>query len=97
MDQRRILYSATQLRRSKMPYTPEALAKRAKVAAVYAWFRQRLVLIIVSIMLILQFMTWRAIDQLYIPRPPDCSYRYPCYIQGTVSLDDHTIRDIRPR
>jgi hypothetical protein len=31
-----------------MPYTPEALAKRAKIAAVYGWFRQRLVLIFVT-------------------------------------------------
>jgi hypothetical protein len=50
-----------------MPFTPEALAKRAQVAAVYGWFRQRIVLLIVCIMLVLQFMTWRAIDRLYIP------------------------------
>jgi hypothetical protein len=70
-----------------MPFTPEALAKRAKAAAVYGWFRQRIVLLIVCIMLFLQFMTWRAIDRLYIPSPPDCSHRSPCYVQGTVSVE----------
>jgi hypothetical protein len=82
----------------RMPFTPEALAKRAQLAAVYGWFRQRIVLLIVCIMLFLQFMTWRAIDRLYIPSPPDCSSRSPCYVlgtvsvQGTVSLDSTTIR-----
>jgi hypothetical protein len=80
-----------------MPFTPEALEKRAQVAAVYAWFRQRLVLIVVLIMLILQFMTWRAISGLYIPSPPSCSRDYPCHVQGTVSLDEYTIRQIRPK
>jgi hypothetical protein len=47
-----------------VPFTPEALAKRAKVAAVYGWFRQRLVLLIVAAMLVLQFMTWRAIETM---------------------------------
>ena len=77
-----------------MPYTPEALAK---VAAAYAWFRQRLVLVIVSIMLILQFMTWRSIERIATSMPnspPDCSYRTPCHVQGTVSLDNDTIRRI---
>jgi hypothetical protein len=60
-----------------VPFTPEALEKRAKIAAAYRWVRQRLVLLIVCIMLILQFMTWRAIDRLYIPRPPDCGFRLP--------------------
>jgi hypothetical protein len=77
-----------------MPYTPEAQAKRAKIAAIYGWFRQRLVLFIVAAMLIMQFMTWRAIDRLYIPSPPDCSYRSPCHVQGTLGLDDNTIRRI---
>jgi hypothetical protein len=80
-----------------MPFTPEALAKRAKIAAGYAWFRQRLVLIIVSIMLILQFMTWRTMSELYIPRPPSCSRDSPCYVQGIISLDEYTIRQIRPK
>jgi hypothetical protein len=80
-----------------MPYTPEALAKRAQVAAVYGWFRQRFVLMIVLIMLILQFMTWRAISDLYIPSAPSCSRDYPCHVQGIVSLDEYTIRQIRPK
>lgn len=42
-----------------MPFTPETLTK---VAAVYGWFRQRLVLLIVAAMLIMQFMTWRSIE-----------------------------------
>jgi hypothetical protein len=77
-----------------MPFTPEALAK---VAAAHGWVRQRLVLIIVSIMLILQFLTWRTMSDLYIPRPPSCSRESPCYVQGTVSLDEYTIRQIRPK
>jgi hypothetical protein len=80
-----------------MPFTPEALEKRDQVAAVYGWFRQRLVLIVVLIMLILQFMTWRAISGLYIPSPPSCSRDYPCHVQGNVSLDEYTIRQIRPK
>jgi hypothetical protein len=80
-----------------MPYTPEALAKRAQLAAVYAWFRQRLVLIIVSMMLILQFMTWQAIGRVAqgLPRdPPRCSEYDPCsvYVKGTVSLDSNSRR-----
>jgi hypothetical protein len=80
-----------------MPYTPEALAKRAQLAAVYAWFRQRLVLIIVSMMLILQFMTWQAIERVAqgLPRdPPRCSEYDPCsvYVKGTVSLDSNSRR-----
>ena len=53
-------------------YTPEALAKRAKVAAVYGWFRQRLVLLIVVAMLVMQFMTWQAVDKMaeMMPRDP---------------------------
>jgi hypothetical protein len=80
-----------------MPYTPEALAKRAQVAAAYAWLRQRLVLIIVSIMLILQFMTWRSIERVATSMPsspPNCRYQTPCHVQGTVSLDNDTIRRI---
>jgi len=46
-----------------VPFTPEAQAKRAQVAAVYDWFRRRLVLIIVAIMLVLQFLTWRAVER----------------------------------
>jgi hypothetical protein len=82
-----------------VPFTPEALAKRAQIVAVYAWFRERLVLIVVAIMLILQFMTWRSIERVAenMPRSPDCSYRSPCYVQGTVSLDENTIRQIRPK
>jgi hypothetical protein len=46
-----------------MPFTEEA---QAKIAAIYGWFRQRLVLLVIGIMLFLQFMTWRAVDRLYI-------------------------------
>jgi hypothetical protein len=74
-----------------VPYTPEA---KARFFTVYAWFRQRLVLLIVAAMLILQFMTWREIDRLYIPSPPDCSYLSPCHVRGTVGLDEDTIRRI---
>src|SRR5450631_3916983 len=67
-----------------MPFTPEALAKRAQVAAVYGWFRQRIVLLIVCIMLFLQFMTWRAIDRLYIPshRIVALARRATCWAQS---------------
>jgi hypothetical protein len=82
-----------------VPFTPEALAKRAQIVAVYAWFRQRLVLIVVSLMLILQFMTWRSIEHVAanMPSSPDCNYRFRCYVQGTVSLDENTIRQIRSK
>jgi hypothetical protein len=80
-----------------MPYTPEAQAKRAKIAAIYGWFRQRFVLFIVAAMLILQFMTWRAVDKMaeMMPRdPPRCSEYEPCsvYVKGTVSLDSNSRR-----
>jgi hypothetical protein len=88
-----------------MPFTPEALAKRDQIAAVYAWFRQRAVLIIVALMLFFQFMTWQAVNKMAegMPRnPPRCSEYDPCTVyvkgtvsaQGTVSLDDSTIRRI---
>jgi hypothetical protein len=82
-----------------MPYTPEALAKRAKVAAIYGWVRQRIVLLIVALMLILQFLTWRATERIAanLPDPPDFRSRSPCHIQGTVSLDEYTLRQIRPK
>jgi hypothetical protein len=85
-----------------MPYTPEALAKRAKLAAVYAWFRQRLALIIVSMMLILQFLTWQAIERMAqgMPRdPPRCNEYDPCnvYVKGSVILDSDTVRRLQDR
>ena len=76
-----------------MPYTPEA---KARFSTVYAWFRQRLVLAIVGAMLVMQFMTWRSIDAMRqdLPRsPPRCSTYDPC----VVSLDEYTIRQIRPK
>jgi hypothetical protein len=85
-----------------MPYTPEAQEKRAKLAVIYAWFRQRLVLIIVFMMLILQFMTWQAIERMAqgMPRDaPRCSEYDPCnvYVKGSVSLDADTVRRIQDR
>jgi hypothetical protein len=79
-----------------VPFTPEAQAKRAQIAAIYGWFRQRLVLLIVGAMLILQFMTWRSIERVatFMPSSPDCNYQTRCYVQGTVSLDSNTIRQI---
>jgi hypothetical protein len=74
-----------------MPFTEEA---QAKIAAIYGWFRQRLVLLVIGIMLFLQFMTWRAVDRLYIPNPPACSYFSPCFVRGTVGLEDDTIRRV---
>ena len=77
-----------------MPYTPEA---QAKIAALYGWFRQRLVLLIVTAMLVLQFITWRSIERVATSMPsspPDCDYRRPCHVQGIVSLDNDTIRRI---
>jgi len=80
-----------------MPFTPEAQAKRAKIAAVYGWFRQRLVLLIVAAMLVMQFMTWRSIEEMRrdLPgSPPRCSSYEPCsvYVIGTVSLDSNSRR-----
>jgi hypothetical protein len=71
-----------------VPFTPEAQAKRAQAAAAYDWFRRRLVLIIVSIMLLLQFLTWRAFERVAqgLPRnPPRCSEYDPCnvYVRGS--------------
>jgi hypothetical protein len=76
-----------------VPYTPEA---KARFSTVYAWFRQRLVLLIVVAMLILQFMTWRAIETMRqgLPgSPPRCSTYDPC----VVSLDEYTIGKIRSK
>ena len=80
-----------------MPFTPEAKAKRARASAVYDWFRRRLVLIIVTIMLLLQFLTLRAIERVAqdLPRdPPRCSEYDPCsvYVKGSVSLDSNSRR-----
>jgi hypothetical protein len=75
--------------------TPEE-AERAKIVAAYRWFRQRLVLVIVGAMLVLQFMTWRSIEAMRqdLPRsPPRCSTYDPC----VVSLDEYTIGKIRPK
>jgi hypothetical protein len=77
-----------------MPFTPEA---QAKFAAIYGWFRQRLVLMIVAMMLLLQFLTWRAIERVAqgLPRdPPQCSGYDPCnvYVKGTVTLDSNSRR-----
>jgi hypothetical protein len=77
----------------RMPYTPEA---QAKIAVIYDWLRQRLVLLIVVAMLILQFMTWHSIEAMRqdLPRsPPRCSTYDPC----VVSLDEYTIGKIRPK
>jgi hypothetical protein len=76
-----------------MPFTLEA---QAKIAAIYGWFRQRLVLLIVAAMLVLQFMTWRSIEEMRVdlPRsPPRCSTYDPC----VVSLDEYTIGKIRSK
>jgi hypothetical protein len=76
-----------------VPYTPEA---KAKFAAIYGWFRQRLVLLIVGTLLILQFMTWRSIEAMRrdLPgSPPRCSTYDPC----VVSLDEYTIGKIRSK
>jgi hypothetical protein len=80
-----------------MPYTPEALAKRAQVVAIYGWFRQRAIFIVVVFMLFFQFMTWRAVDKMaeMMPRdPPRCSDHDPCsvYVKGSVSLDSNSRR-----
>jgi hypothetical protein len=85
-----------------MTYTPEAQAKRAKIAAIYGWFRQRLVLMTVAIMLLLQFLTWRAIERVAqgLPRdPPRCSEYDPCnvYVKGSVILDSDTVRRLQDR
>jgi hypothetical protein len=75
-----------------MPLTPEAVEKGA---AVYARFRQRLVLIVVSCMLILQFMTWRSIEGMRrdLPSsPPRCSTYDPCVVE----LTPYTIHQLKP-
>jgi hypothetical protein len=81
----------------EMPFTPEAQAKRAQIAAVYEWLRRRLVLIIVAVMMLLQFLTWQAVEIVAqgLPRdPPRCSEYDPCnvYVKGSVTLDSDTVR-----
>jgi hypothetical protein len=83
---------------SAMPFTPEA--QRAQAAAVYDWFRRRFALIIVVIMLLLQFLTWRAVERVAqgLPRdPPRCSEYDPCNVsvRGSVSLDPDTVRRLQ--
>jgi len=79
-----------------IPYTPEALVKRAKVAAVYGWIRQRPVLLFVTGLPILQFMTWRSIEAMRqdLPRnPPRCGTYDPCIVE----LDEYSLRQLRPK
>jgi hypothetical protein len=50
-----------------------------------------------GIMLLLQFLTWRAIERVAegLPRdPPRCSEYDPCsvYVKGSVSLDSNSRR-----
>lgn len=76
-----------------MPFTPEALAKRAQLVAIYGWFRQRLVLFLVCALLALQVLTWQAIRDLghYFPRdPPRCSSFDPCVVE----LNKYTINQL---
>ena len=47
-----------------MPHTPEALANGPKSPLFTAGFRQRFVLLIVAVMLVMQFLTWRAIEEM---------------------------------
>jgi hypothetical protein len=82
-----------------VPYTPEA---KAKIAAIYGWFRQRAVLIIVALMLLFQFMTWQTMERISqkLPRdPPRCGEYDPCnvYVKGSVSLDPDTVRRLQDR
>jgi len=69
-----------------VPFTPEA---SAKIQAIYGWFRQPLVVLFVTGLLVLQFMTWRSIEAIRqdLPRnPPRCSEYDPCsvYVKGSV-------------
>ena len=80
-----------------MPFTPEAQAKRAQIAAIYGWFRQRAVLIIVALMLLFQFLTWQVVNRMadgMQRNPPRCSAYEPCsvYVIGTVTLDSNSRR-----
>jgi len=75
-----------------MPFTLEA---QTKFAAIYSWFRQRLVLLIVGVMLLLQFITWRSIEEMRreLPSsPPRCSTYDPCVVE----LTPYTIRQLKP-
>jgi hypothetical protein len=78
-----------------VPPTPEE-AERAKIIAAYRWFRQRLVLLIVVAMLVMQFMTWRSIEAMRqdLPRnPPRCGTYDPCIVE----LDEYSLRQLRPK
>lgn len=73
-----------------MPLKPEA---RAQVAAIYGWFRHRLVLFLVCALLAFQVLTWQAIRDLsgYFPRnPPRCTSFDPCVVE----LNKYTINQL---
>jgi hypothetical protein len=80
-----------------MTLTPLGELRKTQAIAVYDWFRRRLVLILVAAMLVLQFLTWRAVERItgYLPSPPDCDYQRPCRVQGVVTLDEDTIRRLQ--
>jgi hypothetical protein len=55
-----------------------------------------------AVMLLLQFLTWRAIESIAqgLPRdPPRCSEYDPCnvYVKGSVILDSDTVRRLQDR
>lgn len=60
------------------------------------FLRRNLVLILFSILIIGQVLTWRAVVDLanHVPRnPPNCIVHDPCMVQ----LDEYTLRQLRPR
>jgi hypothetical protein len=80
-----------------VPFTLEAQAKRAQIAAICGWFRQRAILIIVALMPFFQFITWQAMNRMAdgMPHnPPRCSAYEPCSVSviGTVTLDSNSRR-----
>jgi hypothetical protein len=64
---------------------------------VLAWLRSNLLVLIFGAMLILQFMTWRALEDLrrYMPGdPPACDTYHPCTVELSQDSIDQVGRSV---
>jgi hypothetical protein len=62
---------------------PKNVDPEQRFWAVIAWLRRNLLPMIFAALLVLQFLTWRAILDLrrYFPgEPPDCDSNHPCHV-----------------
>lgn len=55
---------------------------RQILEAVIAWARQNLLLLLVFVLIFLQFLTWRAVENIYVPRSRTCidAYESACKV-----------------